>query len=45
MKLMKYIMVIEFKGNPFVTDEYENQFIIDCPWIEIVNQREVQKPA
>ncbi|CAK90145.1 unnamed protein product (macronuclear) [Paramecium tetraurelia] len=45
LKLMSNLIDIQFQGNPFSSREYEDKFIVDCPWLELINGREVGKPG
>ncbi|CAD8086912.1 unnamed protein product [Paramecium primaurelia] len=45
LKLMSNLIEIQFQGNPFQSREYEDKFIVDCPWLELINGREVGKPG
>ncbi|CAD8088768.1 unnamed protein product [Paramecium primaurelia] len=45
LKLMSNLIDIQFQGNPFQSREYEDKFIVDCPWLELINGREVGKPG
>ncbi|KAM3140106.1 hypothetical protein pb186bvf_007906 [Paramecium bursaria] len=43
--LMNNIMEIDFRDNPFYNKDFENVLIVQCPWLELVNGREVGKPG
>ncbi|CAD8097280.1 unnamed protein product [Paramecium sonneborni] len=45
LKLMSNLIDIQFQENPFYSREYEDKFIVDCPWLELINGREVGKPG
>ncbi|CAD8173578.1 unnamed protein product [Paramecium octaurelia] len=45
LKLMSNLIDIQFQANPFCSRDYEDKFIVDCPWLELINGREVGKPG